>query len=95
VCGFLRSGATAGPKAQRYDIVFLDPPYDAAEEYAASLAFLGGAGSAILAPGALVVAEHRRKLALDERYGGLERTRLLQQGDAALSFYAVAQTADE
>jgi hypothetical protein len=36
-----------------------------------------------------VIAEHRRKLPLDERYGNLRRTRLLEQGDAALSFYAV------
>jgi hypothetical protein len=41
-----------------------------------------------LAPGALVVAEHRRKEQLEDRYGRLERTRLLEQGDAALSFYA-------
>jgi hypothetical protein len=37
----------------------------------------------------LVIAEHRRKERLEERYGALERTRLLEQGDAALSFYAV------
>jgi len=37
----------------------------------------------------VVIAEHRRKYALGERYGSLKRTRLLEQGDAALSFYAV------
>jgi 16S rRNA G966 N2-methylase RsmD len=72
----------------RYEVVFLDPPYDAAEEYAATLGVLGET-QGILAPGALVIAEHRRKESLEDRYGSLKRTRLLEQGDAALSFYAV------
>ena len=38
-------------------------------------------------PSAVVVAEHRRKQRLEDRYGRLARTRLLEQGDAALSFY--------
>jgi 16S rRNA (guanine(966)-N(2))-methyltransferase RsmD len=95
VSGFLRSEAKAAPNAERSDIVFLDPPYDAAQQYAAVLALLGGSGCDILAPGALVVAEHRRKLALDERYGSLRRTRLLEQGDAALSFFAVDPAAEK
>jgi 16S rRNA (guanine966-N2)-methyltransferase len=74
-----------------FDLVFLDPPYDAAEEYAATLGLLGRAASALLAPGALVIAEHRRKERLAEQHGNLNRIRLLEQGDAALSFYA-AQT---
>jgi 16S rRNA (guanine(966)-N(2))-methyltransferase RsmD len=73
---------------QRFDLVFLDPPWDAAAEYAATLGALGGSASGLLAEGALVIAEHRRKERLEERYGALERTRLLEQGDAALSFYA-------
>jgi hypothetical protein len=52
---------------------------------------LGGASACLLAPGALLVAEHRRKEKLEERYGSLERTRLFEQGDAALSFYALTQ----
>ena len=128
--------------SQQYDIVFLDPPWNAAEEYAASLSFLGRASqetgkkhrerrevsghdfsraedadqsrrasapegcsshdlqtcslgsvslvSGLLAPGALIVAEHRRKEKLADNYGGLRRTRLLEQGDAALSFFGFA-----
>ena len=34
-----------------------------------------------------MIAEHRRKEKLEEAYGALGRTRLLEQGDAALSFY--------
>ena len=76
-----------------FDVVFLDPPYDAAEEYAAALGLLGGASAGMLAAGAVVIAEHRRKERLEERYGSLKRTRLLEQGDAALSFYA-AETSE-
>ena len=94
VAAFLRSATKTTPrpgphevaKPRRYEVVFLDPPYDAIEEYAAALGLLGAA-QGNLAPGALVVAEHRRKRTLEEQYGCLKRTRLLEQGDAALSFY--------
>ncbi len=75
-------------QAKGFDLVFLDPPYDATDEYAATLGLLGGAAAGQLAPGATVIAEHRRKGRLDDHYGSLARTRLLEQGDAALSFYA-------
>jgi 16S rRNA (guanine(966)-N(2))-methyltransferase RsmD len=71
-----------------FDLVFLDPPYDAAKEYASTLGILGGELAALLAAGALVIAEHRRKEWLEDEYGALQRARLLEQGDAALSFYA-------
>jgi 16S rRNA (guanine966-N2)-methyltransferase len=86
VAEYLRQSATEAA----FDLVFLDPPYDAAREYAASLGALGGAASATLAPHGLVIAEHFRKDHLDEDYAALHRTRLHQQGDAALSFYAFA-----
>jgi hypothetical protein len=41
--------------------------------------------------GAVVIAEHRRKERLEDCYGLLARTRLLEQGDAALSFYSVLE----
>jgi len=91
------TGAGLGRKAGReperksglvFNLVFLDPPYDAAGEYAATLGLLGSGAAGLLVPGALVIAEHRRKERLEDRYGLLERTRLLEQGDAALSFYA-------
>lgn len=86
---FLRRAAKA-PKRERYEVVFLDPPWEAAEEYAATLGLLGGSAAGLLGDEALVIAEHRRKERLEDRYGSLERTRLLEQGDAALSFYAVS-----
>ena len=75
-----------------FGVVFLDPPYDLADEYATTLGLLGGECAELLAPGALVVAEHRRKQPLAESYGSLIRFRLLKQGDAGLSFYEVAPT---
>jgi 16S rRNA (guanine(966)-N(2))-methyltransferase RsmD len=91
VGGWLRSarGGTG-----MFDVVFLDPPYEAGEEYAATLGLLGGGATVLLAEGALVIAEHRSKAGrrerLEDRYGKLERSRVLEQGDAALSFYAVS-----
>jgi 16S rRNA (guanine(966)-N(2))-methyltransferase RsmD len=88
-----KRAADAGPKPDPNDIVFLDPPYDAADEYASTLNLLGGSTAAHLAPDAVVIAEHRRKTTLEESYGTLRRTRLLEQGDAALSFYVAEPTA--
>jgi 16S rRNA (guanine(966)-N(2))-methyltransferase RsmD len=81
------------PRPEKNEVAFLDPPYEAAEEYAITLGLLGGAAQGILAPDAVVIAEHWRKFALDARYGSLKRTRVLEQGDAALSFYAIASDA--
>ncbi len=73
------------------DLVYIDPPWEAEAEYAKTLELLGSVrGRLMLAPGALVVAEHSSKSMLAERYGELAQTRTLKQGDAALSFYAVA-----
>jgi len=69
------------------DLVFLDPPWTEKDEYARTLGLLGGECAAMLASEALVVAEHAKRSPLEERYGRLVRFRVLQQGDAALSFY--------
>jgi 16S rRNA (guanine966-N2)-methyltransferase len=71
--------------------VFLDPPYAATGEYERTLEFLGD--SLIVAPEGRVIAEHLRKRALPERFGELELTRVVEQGDAALSFYGLALAA--
>jgi len=64
------------------EIVFLDPPYPLENEYTTALELLGEK------PPALVIAQHPPRLQLAESYGALHRTRLLKQGDNALSFYA-------
>ena len=70
------------------DLVFLDPPYEAEAEYVATLSFFGSAqGRQLLSPNALVIAEHSSRKHLEERYGTLVQTRLVRQGDAALSFF--------
>jgi 16S rRNA (guanine(966)-N(2))-methyltransferase RsmD len=60
------------------DIVFLDPPYEMEEEYAAALE-QAGAG--------LAIAQHSARFDPGELHGGLRRVRVLKQGDNALSFY--------
>ncbi|HKW32922.1 MAG TPA: 16S rRNA (guanine(966)-N(2))-methyltransferase RsmD [Candidatus Acidoferrum sp.] len=72
-------------KSFPYDYVFLDPPYAAAKDYARVLESLGSGN--LLAPGGVVIAEHRRSFELPEEAGELQCYRVLQQGDAALSFY--------
>jgi 16S rRNA (guanine966-N2)-methyltransferase len=77
--------------SQPVDLVYLDPPYDAEDEYSGTLNFFGSVrGRAVLVPNALVVAEHSSKSKLAMRYGALQHTRLVKQGDAALSFFSVA-----
>lgn len=73
------------------DFIFLDPPYENEEEYLVTLEFLDA--SHLIAPSGLVIAEHHCKVELPERLDRLERTRLLEQGDAALSFYRSAAAA--
>lgn len=89
VGAFLRR--TSGEAVSAFDLIFLDPPYDSDYEYAATLGLLGGATAGLLAAGGLVIAEHRRKVKLEPAYGILQRVRLLEQGDAGLSFYANAE----
>ena len=55
--------------------------------YEATLGLRGGAAAGLLAGGGMVIAEHRRKATLEAAYGSLMRVRLLEQGDASLSFY--------
>jgi 16S rRNA (guanine966-N2)-methyltransferase len=71
--------------------IFLDPPYASNDEYGRTLEFLGD--SLIVAPEGRVIVEHLRKRPLPERFGELELTRVVEQGDAALSFYRLALAA--
>jgi len=80
---------------RKLDIVFLDPPYDAEGEYAATLELLGGECHSLLTGESVVVAEHRRKQPLGERYEAVVRYRVREQGDAALSFFRLDSEAAE
>jgi 16S rRNA (guanine(966)-N(2))-methyltransferase RsmD len=61
-----------------WDIIFFDPPYK--EDYLRTLDLLGSFGG-------LVIVEHHHKNSLPETAGTLVKTRILKQGDSALSFY--------
>jgi 16S rRNA G966 N2-methylase RsmD len=67
------------------DFVFLDPPYRLEGAYSQTLYAL--ADSTLLKPGGLVIAEHQKRFDPGEKAGALKRYRVLEQGDAALSFY--------
>jgi len=71
-----------------FDFIFLDPPYEAEQEYLLTLNILGKS-SGLLAAGGIVIAEHAKRYSLAERYGSLRRARVLLQGDAGLTFYVV------
>ncbi len=75
-------------QAVAVDYVFLDPPYRMRQAYEATLGFLSQ--SRLLRPSSVVVAEHEKKFDPGERFGALQRFRVLRQGDAALSFYRLS-----
>lgn len=70
-------------KIQDYgvDIAFLDPPYEATDQYPACLLALAETACQ------LAVAQHASHFELAASYGRLTRTRVLKQGDNSLSFY--------
>jgi 16S rRNA (guanine966-N2)-methyltransferase len=73
------------------DFIFLDPPYAEPDAHLLVLEFLDA--SHLVAPRGIVIVEHSSKMELPKRFARLECTRLLQQGDAALSFYRLAVAA--
>jgi 16S rRNA (guanine966-N2)-methyltransferase len=73
------------------DFVFLDPPYEDEQGVSEVLGYLDI--SHVIAPLGMVIVEHRNTLELPERLERLERTRVVEQGDAALSFYRLAAAA--
>ncbi len=68
----------------RIEFVFADPPYANRRAYEGILV-LGE--SELLARSGRFIAEHRRNTGLPIIAGHLERTRVVEQGDTALSFY--------
>jgi 16S rRNA (guanine(966)-N(2))-methyltransferase RsmD len=67
------------------DIVFLDPPYDKEDEYAAAL------GALRENPPRLAIVQHSKRFVPGEELGPLVRGRVVKQGDNALSFYTPAR----
>jgi 16S rRNA (guanine966-N2)-methyltransferase len=74
--------AAARLTGTRFDLMFLDPPYGAAE-----LASALEQTEPLAAAGTTVVLEHAWRDAAPERHGHLALTRALKSGDSGLAFY--------
>jgi 16S rRNA (guanine966-N2)-methyltransferase len=70
-----------------WDIVFFDPPY--ATDYLPMLDTFGAHASRLLTENGLLIVEHHHKNKLKDEAGSIIRSRMLKQGDSALSFYEV------
>ena len=74
--------AAARVRGRIFDVVFLDPPYGAAEVATALVA-----GAPLVAHGGLLVIEHAKRNPAPEAAGPLSRVRSIVSGDSALAFY--------
>jgi 16S rRNA (guanine966-N2)-methyltransferase len=75
--------AALGDSGVRFDVVFLDPPYES-DLYEPMLEI----AALVLERDGVVVAEHFHKRGLPETIGALARTRSVRIGDHRLTFYA-------
>jgi len=83
----LRELAALYGAGERFDIVFLDPPYDT-DLVGTTLSSLGGGG--LLLPEGLVVAQHFTKRAPAAALGALGAFRTRRFGETTLTFYRAA-----
>jgi len=75
-------------KAAPWDIVFFDPPY--ATDYLSVIELFGeNNNGTLLAEDGLLVVEHHHKNSLPDAVGSIIRSRILKQGDSALSFFSM------
>ncbi len=72
-----------------WDIIFFDPPY--ATDYLPILETFGAHASTLLSENGLLIVEHHHKNELKDEAGSIIRSRILKQGDSALSFYQLAE----
>jgi 16S rRNA (guanine966-N2)-methyltransferase len=75
----------SGSGSDQWDIVFFDPPYDT--DYLQVLDIFGKQAPGLLSENGLLIVEHHHKNELKDVVGSIIRSRLLKQGDSALSFY--------
>lgn len=73
-------------KAVPFDIVFFDPPYVA--DYLPVIELLAQNTGELLAEDGMLVVEHHHKNSLPDEVGSIIRSRILKQGDSALSFFS-------
>ncbi len=81
-----RSLETLRDQAQRFDLVFLDPPYQSGlyEQVLNQVA-------ALVTPDAIIVAESARSMPLPDRIGLLVKSDRRVYGDTALEFFVTEQ----
>lgn len=72
-------------QAEKFDIVFVDPPYPAVQEYAQVLGLLHHCQ--VLSEHARVIVEHSNHFNLPVELEGLNKSREVKQGDSRLSLY--------
>lgn len=75
--------------AERYDIIFVDPPYSG-EEVDRILEALGE--SPLVGEGTLVVAEHSSRREVSSQYGRLTLLKTRRYGDSSLSIFRQEDT---
>ncbi len=73
-------------QGEKFDIIFLDPPFADIESYNKVLELVSITPS-LLAEDGLCVAQHYRRLRLPVEYGQLVRARVREIGDNVLTFY--------
>jgi 16S rRNA (guanine966-N2)-methyltransferase len=78
-----------GRKDRPWEIIFFDPPYK--EDYLEALRLLGNKTSALLDKDGVLIIEHHHKKELPAAIRSITRTRILKQGDSALSFYELLE----
>ncbi len=74
---------------QKFDIVFLDPPYAAEDLYRATLDQV--VGCHLLTRHAFLIAQHSKHIALNAEPAGLTKIREVRQGDSVLSIFSQRQ----
>jgi len=78
---------SAAVSAERFDVAFLDPPYDR-EPAGTDLESVLASAADVMAQGGVLVLEHARRRPSLPVAGRLVRTREVTAGDSALAFYA-------
>ncbi len=74
-------------KAAPWDVVFFDPPY--ATDYLSVIELFGQNDGKLLTEDGMLIVEHHHKNSLPDAVGGIIRSRILKQGDSALSFFSM------
>ncbi|MEO8078458.1 MAG: 16S rRNA (guanine(966)-N(2))-methyltransferase RsmD [Acidobacteriota bacterium] len=76
------AGTVRTPGRPPFDLIFIDPPYGAAELHDALIA-----AEPLVGEGTLLIVEHAKRDQALDRIGHLARVRVVTSGDSALGFY--------